>query len=214
MVRLVRAIDRILVKSEEVLLAALLVAMVLLASLQVLLRNFFDAGIAWADNSLQHATIVVGLLGAAIATSEGRHLNIDLVQRLVPPVLRSSLQVLIGISAIIVCVALAHGGLATCLATYQPWRAAVPQGWSVGRLFSSQFHEGGFPAWVLHLILTGGFALIGLQFLLRLINDVAALSRGAALVSKGEALRDDAYLDQLAKETSAPADGGVSDKSC
>jgi TRAP-type C4-dicarboxylate transport system permease small subunit len=75
---------RALRKLEDGLLALLLTGMILLASLQIFLRNFFDAGIGWADPLVRLLVLWLGLLGALAASREDRHIDVDVLSRLLP----------------------------------------------------------------------------------------------------------------------------------
>ena len=54
----------VLHRFEDVLLALLLTAMILLAPLQIVLRHGFDGGISWADPLLRVGVLWLGLLGS------------------------------------------------------------------------------------------------------------------------------------------------------
>ena len=192
-------VDRALAKIEEVLLALLLVGMVVLAGVQVLLRNVWNTAIDWADISLQNVTVIVALLGAAIATSEGRHLNIDLLSRAFKAGrAKIGLRTVIGFFAVYVCWQLALGGWATFQANYRPWLTTVPEGWSAMKLLRQEVSEGTFPQWLSQLPLAGGFALIGVHFLLRLVRDLGSLASGNDWIRIEDAgLQGDAMLDEL-----------------
>ena len=62
----------------------LLLALVLLGCMQIVLRNFFHSGVLWADPLMRHLVLWLGCLGAALATTRLRHINIDVFTRLVP----------------------------------------------------------------------------------------------------------------------------------
>jgi TRAP-type C4-dicarboxylate transport system permease small subunit len=210
-VELIGKLDRALAKAEEIALALLLVSMVGLAATQVLLRNVWNTAIDWADISLQNLTVVVGLLGAAIATSEGRHLNIDVFSRVLTGRKRDALHVLIGLFAVFVCWQLAQGGWSTYRSSYEGWAANLPQGWTAGRLLWQEVGEGSFPQWLSQLPLCFGFALIGFHFLLRLVRDVASLASGQAWdTMAGAGTEGDAALDEL--EQLAADAGGDDDR--
>jgi len=194
----ISGMDRIFNKIEEIILAVLLVGMVSLASLQVLLRNVWNTGIDWADVTLQNATVVLGLLGAAIATSEKRHLTIDVVSRLIKGRIKHLVQVVLDIFALGVCSLLTQGGIATFRIAYEDWRANIPEGWTVWANFKTQFLDGGFPEWLSQLFLPIGFGLIAFHFTLRLILDLGTLVKGASSEdSEKRILEGDAYLDEL-----------------
>ena len=64
-----------------VLLVALLSAMIILAALQIVLRNFFEAGIVWIDPLLRVGVLWLGLVGATVATRHNKHIRIDLLSK-------------------------------------------------------------------------------------------------------------------------------------
>ena len=64
---------------EDSLLIALLLSMVLLASGQIMLRNFFDMGLVWIDPLLRVLVLWVGMLGALAATRGRRQISIDVL---------------------------------------------------------------------------------------------------------------------------------------
>jgi TRAP-type C4-dicarboxylate transport system permease small subunit len=72
-------INHFLNKLEEALLVFLLALMVLLAFLPILFRNVVSIGLIWSDPLLRHLVLWVALLGASLATREGRHIKIDLL---------------------------------------------------------------------------------------------------------------------------------------
>ena len=68
-----RRLDRIIGHLEKVLLSVMLAAMILLAFLQIVLRNFFDTGLPWGDSLVRYLVLWVGFIGAALATNEESH---------------------------------------------------------------------------------------------------------------------------------------------
>ena len=66
---------------ETALLATLLVAMLALACTQIVLRNFFDSGISWADPMIRALVLWTGLVGAIAAARSNKHIRIDLLAR-------------------------------------------------------------------------------------------------------------------------------------
>ncbi|MGH8560727.1 MAG: TRAP transporter small permease, partial [Nevskiales bacterium] len=73
---------------EDLLLALLLGAMVIVAAAQILLRNLFEWNFSWGDPLTRLLVLWVGLLGALAATRQNRHIAIDLVTHLLPPRVR------------------------------------------------------------------------------------------------------------------------------
>lgn len=62
----------------------LLAALVFLGCMQIVLRNFFHSGIIWADPLMRNIVLWLGCLGAALATTQVRHINIDVFSRILP----------------------------------------------------------------------------------------------------------------------------------
>ena len=63
----------------------LIVAMMLgLAILKIVMRYVFNASLLWSDVMLQHLTLWLCFLGAALATCERRHISIDVLNRILP----------------------------------------------------------------------------------------------------------------------------------
>ncbi len=133
---------------EDALLVVLLSVMILLAALQILLRNFFDAGIVWADPLLRVMVLWVGLIGATVATRSNKHIRIDLVSRWFDRNTHRLLQAGVGQISAWTCLVLAWFGFRWIRLDYADGLIAFA----------------GIPAWVLECIVPIGFALIGLRY--------------------------------------------------
>ena len=72
-------------RAEELLLALLLTAMIVLAASQVVLRNFFDSGLYWGDSAVRVVVLWVAMLGAMIASRRNEHIRIDIASRFLSP---------------------------------------------------------------------------------------------------------------------------------
>lgn len=137
---------------EVGILGLMLSTLVGLGILQVVLRNFFHSGVLWADPLMRHLVLWLGCLGAALATADGRHINIDVFSRLLPAGARPWRR------------ALVHGATAaaTFLLGVAAWRLVVDE---------RQFGEVAFasiPVWVLQLVLPVAFFLISYRSLVNL----------------------------------------------
>ena len=200
MMKLISMLDHLFAKIEEVVLALLLVSMILLASLQVLLHNIWHTGIDWADPALQNATLLLGLLGAAVATSEGRHLTIDIFSRSLKGRAKIALRALIGLFAVVLCALLAQGGWRTYQVNHAQWVANIPAGWTAGQNLRQELLEGNIPQWLSQVMLFVGFAVIGFHFLLRLVRDLHSLGTGKEWEAAEKAgPQGEAALDELEK---------------
>jgi TRAP-type C4-dicarboxylate transport system permease small subunit len=68
-------------KLEDSIIVILLSSMLGFAVLQIILRNVFHSGIQWSDSFLRILVLWLGLIGAMIASRDGKHINIDLLSR-------------------------------------------------------------------------------------------------------------------------------------
>lgn len=138
-----RALDRAL----EWLIALLLLGMVFLSALQILLRNFFETGILWIDPLLRNLVLAVAFSGAILATGAKRHVQINVLGRLLKG---TGARIGGGV------VALAAGALCTWLA-----HASL-------LLLAEELEFGetvflGLPAWGIALIFPVAFLVMALQ---------------------------------------------------
>ena len=75
--RFLRSFRDRLVQLEVVLAAASLLMLLVLALVQIIARNAFDAGISQADSLARHLVHYVTFFGAALAVDRNRHIKID-----------------------------------------------------------------------------------------------------------------------------------------
>ncbi len=150
-------------KAETALLVAVLSVMVVLAFMQVVLRNVFDQGILWGDVFLRHLVLWVGFLGASLATREEKHINIDLFARILKGRAKEISHLVTNLFAAVVCYFLADAGIAF-VADEITYKTTI-------------FND--IPAWYFQVIIPVGFALMAFRFLvLALKNLMMAFGRG------------------------------------
>jgi TRAP-type C4-dicarboxylate transport system permease small subunit len=142
---------------EDVLIAALLAGLILLASAQIFLRNALSIGLPWADGLVRLTVLWLALLGAIAAGRDRRHIAVDVLGRNLPPQLRRAVDVLTnGFAAIVT-------GL---LARYS-W-AFVEDSRAYGDVLVD-----GWPAWMLQLILPVGFGLLCYRYVVQALQRLA-----------------------------------------
>lgn len=144
--RLLRGLHRL----EDGLLAGLLLVLLGLAVAQIGLRWVADTG--WMQGEVVQRTLVlwIALLGALGAARERRHLSLDLLPRLLPPLGRRIVWGLAQLIAAAVCAAMGWYG----------WSLIELEREAPGLLFA------GVPTWVGMLIIPFGFAVLSLRFLI------------------------------------------------
>jgi TRAP-type C4-dicarboxylate transport system permease small subunit len=165
--KLLLAFDRLLVKIETGLLVVFLSTMILLAFLQVMLRNFFGIGFLWADPLVRHLVIWVGFLGAAVATHEERHIGIDALTRFFSPRWKAAAHAATSLFAIVVCLFLADAA----------WVFLQDE-----KASGSDFMLN-LPTWIALLVIPSGYVLMAVHFLVKVMQHVMSLAGKGATTS-------------------------------
>jgi TRAP-type C4-dicarboxylate transport system permease small subunit len=150
---------RLLDKAERAILCLLLLAMIFLACAQIVLRTFFLSGLPWADPLLRYLVLWSGLLGAVSATSQGKHIALDITGNRLPKENESWITLITNFFC-----TLAAGGLT--------WA-----GWLFCRSELEFRGEGplSLQLWFWNSIFPAAYGLIALKYLLLLIMQVRRL---------------------------------------
>lgn len=140
--------DEILGRVEKFTVAVMLSAMILVAFLQILLRNVFSTGISWGDPLVRYLVLWVAFIGASLAGKEGKHITIEVFSRWFSGHVGRCLA---GISCLV-------SAFICGLLTLASWTFVKNE----AQLGGTTFLE--IPAWVPQLILPAAFALMTLRF--------------------------------------------------
>lgn len=157
-------IDRALAAAEGAALIVMLSVMVVMAFVQVVLRNVFHEGFIWADILLRHLVLWIGLVGAALAASQERHITIDALSRFLSTRLRLGAMVIAQLFAAGVCLMLADAAV-----------TFVRNDLEFGSTIYAEI-----PAWTSEVIIPVGFSLLAFHFLVRAIENLLKAVRGDA----------------------------------
>ena len=146
-----RKLDQLLRYFENAVLTFLLGGMILLAVIQIGLRNFADTGFQWADPVLRILVLWLGLVGAIAATRDGKHINIDILSKYVAGRWQAATNVVTELFAAIVC----------ALVGYFSYEFVL------GEAEFGLIGPGNVPVWVYQSIITVAFMLIAFRYLVR-----------------------------------------------
>lgn len=145
----------IICRVEDSILVGLLLLMIIMAVLQIFLRNLFVAGIVWSDVLVRILVLWVGLMGAMVASRHGKHINIDIMDRYLSERKKIIVKFFVELFTALICLITAYYSL----------------------LFvQMEFADGGeafakVPVWVCESIIPFAFAVIAIRyFILALIN--------------------------------------------
>ncbi|MDF1781741.1 MAG: TRAP transporter small permease [Alcanivoracaceae bacterium] len=141
---------------EDGLIVAVLLFMVLMAVLQIILRNFFGTSLVWIEPFLQNAVLWIGLLGAMIASRRDEHIRIDIASHYLSPKLRRWLAVFVDAFTTGIC------GLVA-------WHSAF---FVYGEIEYGSMGFAGIPSWILQAIIPIGFSLIAGRYAILLVLDL------------------------------------------
>lgn len=128
--------------------------MIILASGQIVLRNFFEIGIVWIDPLLRVLVLWTGLIGATVASRDNKHIRIDLLSHFFNKRFNLALQVCTGLFTSLICGITAWHGARWVYMDYQD-------------------HLRGFsnlPSWLLEAIIPVAFGLIAVRYLIHSIR--------------------------------------------
>jgi TRAP-type C4-dicarboxylate transport system permease small subunit len=78
----------VLLKTETGLLVGLLSLMIIVAVIQIVMRNFMGAGLLWAESLLRITVLWLALLGSMVASRNHEHIAIDVLVNKLPRKLR------------------------------------------------------------------------------------------------------------------------------
>jgi TRAP-type C4-dicarboxylate transport system permease small subunit len=146
---LLKRLDSIGRRIEDIFLAALLSMMILLAGWQIIQRNFIGGGMIWGDELLRLMVLWLGLLGAMAASRDDRHVAIDLLLRFLPQKLKSPVLVLLHLFTAVVCGMLAFYSFKFVQMEHE---------------YQTQVLTG-LPAWWFETILPIGFSMMSYRYL-------------------------------------------------
>jgi len=158
-------VDEAIERVEQTLIITFLGFMILLAFLQIFLRNFFATGLDWGDPLLRNLVLWIGFLGATLATREGKHINIDVVSRWLPSLGKNVVTLFIHLFSFFIC----------CLLTYAALKFIKNEVQMENRTFLN------IPAWIPEMILPMTFGLMTFRFGLRSFKNLSEMKKGNPL---------------------------------
>lgn len=154
-----QALDRAIASLEDIVIAILLFGMLSLGSIQIVMWNVFHQGLPWVDPLLRHLVLWVAMVGASMATSARRHLNMDTLIHLLPPRAKAIAGILVELSSAVIIGILAW---VSCIFIGEEMASGATAFLNVAR-------------WQAELILPIAFGTMSYRFLLSAIEDLRNL---------------------------------------
>ena len=100
-------LHQILLKAETLLLVSFLISLIMIAVIQVIMRNVFDGGLLWADAYTRISVLWIAMLGAMIASRQQNHIAIDILIRRLPEDWKNVMQRISNALTGLICFAIA-----------------------------------------------------------------------------------------------------------
>ena len=144
-------LDHIISRVENILIVFMLSLMIIMAFMQIVLRNLFATGFSWADVLVRYLVLWVAFIGASLATREGKHINIDVFSRWISGKTKSYIKTICELCSLIICALLAYAAVKFVLFEAQ--------------MGGTTFF--GLPVWLPQLIIPITFGLMTFRFALR-----------------------------------------------
>jgi len=138
----------LLCQIEDSILVGLLLLMIGLAVLQIFLRNLFDYGIVWSDVLVRILVLWVGLVGAMVASRQGNHITIDILERYLPEGAKPVANAVTQLFTALICTVVAYYSLLFVQVEYA----------DAGTVFAR------VPAWVCEAIIPFALAVIAFRY--------------------------------------------------
>ncbi len=149
---------------ETILLVSILMAMMLVAVGQIVMREGFGTGFGWADELVRLMVLWLAMIGSIAACRENRHIRIDALSHVMPDIAVDLIRILVDVFAAVICAVVA----------FQAWRyLQIEIEYDDTVLVDT-------PAWIAHSIMPAAFALMAYRFLVGALQQVSDLLFGKA----------------------------------
>ena len=177
-------------RAETAVICVLLLSMIVVSVLPIIARwidwkeGFFARplvqqwcgwlrDLTWASTYLKLSVLWITVLGAALATKDRNHINIDVVGRLLKGRWKAACQTLTNLFAALVCAGV----------TWACWQFVIDERRS---FISNDFGStgtifGGAPAWYAMAIMPLAFALMAVRFCIQTVEDAVGVWQGVAV---------------------------------
>ena len=151
---------------ENFALVTLLSSMMLLAVGQIILREVFNTGLAWAPELLKLMVLWLAMIAALAATRDDRHIRIDAISHLLPESAIRVSRVVVDTFAAVVCAVIA----------WQSYRyLQIEIEYQDEVLIDT-------PAWIAHVIIPVAFTLTAYRFV---VSALRKALRGESIEERG-----------------------------
>ena len=150
---------------EDILIVFFLGVMVIMVLLEIILRNFYQTGIAGGDDLIRHLVLWIAFFGAGVATRSNSHVKMDALTNLIPDQWSKYSETAINVFSGIISGILVYASVKFVYIEYQ------------AQTHSSFFH---LPLWIMEIILPLGYLLLAGRFAHNAVTCVLDIIKGEA----------------------------------
>lgn len=162
--RIFERLDRLGSALETTVLVSILSTMIVLAVGQIVMREVFSTGFAWADELVRLMVLWLALIGSIAACRENRHIRIDALSHILPELAVSIIRIVVDLFAAVVCALIA-------VHAFRYLQIEIEYEDTV--LIDT-------PAWIAHAIMPAAFFLIAYRFFVAVLLQLGAVVAGTA----------------------------------
>ena len=149
----IKYILSIIYRIEDSFVVICLSSILIIAVIQIILRNIFDSGLIWGDSLLSILVLWLGLAGSIVASRQGKHINIDVLSQYVPEKFRIYIKKTGSIFAAVVCLLISYYSFIFVSSEFDFNEYAFAQ----------------IPVWITESIIPFSFSIMGLRYFLQSI---------------------------------------------
>lgn len=149
--------------AENIALMLVLGGLVAVSFAQIIMREFFDTGVFWANELIRLMVLWLAMVGAVAACRDNRHIRIDLVSHLLPAKAVAAIRIVVDLFAAVVC-----GIVAWLVWTFVQLEVELE--------FTVM---GDLPVFPAHIIVPLAFALLAYRFVVLVIKSTLQLISGS-----------------------------------
>ncbi len=162
MIKFSRLLD-ILRRLEDGLMLMLLLGMIVLACLQIFIRNAFGIGWLWADPVLRVLLLWLALLGAMAASRHDKHMSIHILSNWLGSRPLHAIKIFTALFAAVICGITAY---------YSGWFVLDEYQYSTAEV-------AGIRGWWVELIMPLAFSVMAVRFGMHAVHALRKLMRGS-----------------------------------
>ena len=156
--RLLERLERAGTLAEDTALVLILLGMILLAGIQIFLRNFLDISLFWGDEMLRLMVLWLTLAGGLAASRMDKHISIEVLDRFLPGKARLPIRIVLDLFTASICALFAWHGARFVMASYEYGDTLLKN----------------TPAWMLQIVLPIGFGLMAYRHLVLALKRLVA----------------------------------------